>query len=138
MGRAKAPSVLYIECLLLAALRQLMFISVSPVLYLYTTQKAPLPVAPLYCSITTFYCSTGAQRRQAATGHLHSSRASIAPIWACSATPYRGSRPSNPGLSGSGGQNHAEAPPSCIVVASGGVLSEGYGHGGPGVCLGDD
>ena len=23
------------------------------------------------------------------------------------------------------------------MVASGGVLSEGYGHGGPGVCLGD-
>ena len=24
-----------------------------------------------------------------------------------------------------------------FMVASGGVLSEGYGHGGPGVCLGD-
>ena len=24
------------------------------------------------------------------------------------------------------------------LVASGGGLSEGYGHGGPGVCLGDD
>ena len=24
-----------------------------------------------------------------------------------------------------------------FIVASGGVLSEGYGHGGPGVCLGD-
>ena len=23
------------------------------------------------------------------------------------------------------------------MVASGGILSEGYGHGGPGVCLGD-
>ena len=25
-----------------------------------------------------------------------------------------------------------------FMVASGGVLSEGYGHGGPGVCLDDD
>ena len=24
-----------------------------------------------------------------------------------------------------------------FIVASGGVLSDGYGHGGPGVCLGD-
>ena len=24
-----------------------------------------------------------------------------------------------------------------FMIASGGVLSEGYGHGGPGVCLGD-
>ena len=24
-----------------------------------------------------------------------------------------------------------------FMVASGGVISEGYGHGGPGVCLGD-
>ena len=23
------------------------------------------------------------------------------------------------------------------MIASGGALSEGYGHGGPGVCLGD-
>ena len=26
---------------------------------------------------------------------------------------------------------------TCFMVASGGDLSEGYGHGGPGVCLGD-
>ena len=26
---------------------------------------------------------------------------------------------------------------SCFVVASDGGLSEGYGHDGPGVCLGD-
>ena len=30
-----------------------------------------------------------------------------------------------------------EGPPACIVVASGRVLSEGYEHDGPGVCLGD-
>ena len=28
-------------------------------------------------------------------------------------------------------------PPAGSVVASGGGLSEGYGHDGPGVCLGD-
>ena len=28
-------------------------------------------------------------------------------------------------------------PPACFVVMSGGGLSEGYGHGEPGVCLGD-
>ena len=27
---------------------------------------------------------------------------------------------------------------TCFMVASGGDLSEGYGHGGRGVCLGDD
>ena len=31
----------------------------------------------------------------------------------------------------------SERLPACYVAASGGVLSEGYGHGGPGVCLGD-
>ena len=36
------------------------------------------------------------------------------------------------------GLNHAEEAPTRFMVASGGVLSEGYGHGGPGVCLGDD
>ena len=32
---------------------------------------------------------------------------------------------------------HAVGVPKCFVVASGGVLYEGYGHDGPGVCLGD-
>ena len=32
---------------------------------------------------------------------------------------------------------HAEGAPSRFVVASGGVLFEGYGHGGPGVYPGD-
>ena len=36
------------------------------------------------------------------------------------------------------GAVHAERAPTRFKVASGGVLSEGYGHGGPGVCLGDD
>ena len=35
------------------------------------------------------------------------------------------------------GLDHAEGAPTRFMVASGGVLSEGYGHGGPGVCLGD-
>ena len=29
------------------------------------------------------------------------------------------------------------AAAACFVFASGGGLSEGYGHDGPGVCLGD-
>ena len=33
---------------------------------------------------------------------------------------------------------HAEGPSACLVDASGGGLSEGYGYDGPGVCLGDD
>ena len=33
--------------------------------------------------------------------------------------------------------DHAEGAPTRFLVASGGVLSEGYGHGVPGVCLGD-
>ena len=30
-----------------------------------------------------------------------------------------------------------EGLPECFVVASGGSVVEGHGHGGPGVCLGD-
>ena len=33
--------------------------------------------------------------------------------------------------------DHVEEPPACFVVASDGVLSEGYGRDGPGVSLGD-
>ena len=40
-------------------------------------------------------------------------------------------------LSRSEGLDHAEGAPTRFVVASGGGLSEGYGHDGPGVCLGD-
>ena len=32
---------------------------------------------------------------------------------------------------------HAEAASTRFMIASGGVLSEGCGHGGPGVCMGD-
>ena len=32
---------------------------------------------------------------------------------------------------------HAEGASTRFMFASGGVLSEGYGHDGPGVCLGD-
>ena len=60
------------------------------------------------------------------------------PLWACGATPCGGSRPSSSILSRSEGMVHAEGAPTRFMVASGGVLSEGYGHGGPGVCLGDD
>ena len=35
------------------------------------------------------------------------------------------------------GLDHAESTSTRFIVASGGVLSVGYGHGGPGVCLGD-
>ena len=35
------------------------------------------------------------------------------------------------------GLDHAEGAPTGFMIASGGVLSEGYGHGGLGVCLGD-
>ena len=38
-------------------------------------------------------------------------------------------------LSRSDGLVHAEGAPTRFMVASGGVLSEGYGHCGPGVCL---
>ena len=33
--------------------------------------------------------------------------------------------------------DHVVGPPACFMVASGGDPPEGYGHGGPGVCLGD-
>ena len=35
------------------------------------------------------------------------------------------------------GLDHAEEASTRFMVASGGVLSEGYGHDGPSVCLGD-
>ena len=35
------------------------------------------------------------------------------------------------------GLGHAEGASTRFMVASGGVLSEGYGHGGPGIRLGD-
>ena len=40
-------------------------------------------------------------------------------------------------LSRSEGLVHAEGAPTRLMVASGGVLSEGYERDGPGVCLGD-
>ena len=33
--------------------------------------------------------------------------------------------------------DHAEGASTCFIIASGGVLPEGYGNHGPGVCLGD-
>ena len=45
--------------------------------------------------------------------------------------------PSDSFLSRSEGLVHAEGAPTRFVVAEGGVLSEGCGHGGPGVGLGD-
>ena len=35
------------------------------------------------------------------------------------------------------GAEPCRGPPAWFVVASGGILSEGYWHDGPGVCLGD-
>ena len=52
-------------------------------------------------------------------------------------TSCGGSRTSDSFLSRSEGLEHAEGPPTRFMDASGGVLSEGYGHGGTGVCLGD-
>ena len=40
-------------------------------------------------------------------------------------------------LSRSDGLDHAKGASTRFIVASGRVLSERYGHGGPGVCLGD-
>ena len=45
--------------------------------------------------------------------------------------------PSDPSVRGSERLDRAEEPPACFVVASVGDLSEGYGHGGPGICLGN-
>ena len=54
-----------------------------------------------------------------------------------SATPCEGYRPSNSLLSRSEWLDHAEAASTRFMVVSGGILSEGYGPGGSGVCLGD-
>ena len=47
------------------------------------------------------------------------------------------SRPSHSFLSRSEWLDHAEGASTRFMVASGGDLSEGYGHDEPGVCLGD-
>ena len=73
-------------------------------------------------------------------GCIRRSRASprsIAPLRACGATPCRASRSSDSLLSGSEELDHAEWASTGFMVASGGVLSEGYGHGGRGVCVSD-
>ena len=54
-----------------------------------------------------------------------------------------GPQPPDPVLSGlqsdcSAVLDHAERPPACLKFASGEFLSEGYGHDGPDVYLGDD
>ena len=46
-------------------------------------------------------------------------------------------RPSHSFLPRSERMDHVEGASTRFMVASGGVRSEGYGHGGPGVCLGD-
>ena len=40
-------------------------------------------------------------------------------------------------IRGAGPCRGGEGAPTRFMVESGGVQSEGYGHGGPGVCLGD-
>ena len=65
------------------------------------------------------------------------SGAQTTPLWAYGATPGGGSRPSDSYLSRSEGLVHDEGPPTRFMVVSGGVLSEAYGHDGPGVFLGD-
>ena len=45
-------------------------------------------------------------------------------------------RPSDSFLARSKGHDHAEEASTCFMVTSGEVLSEGYGHHGPGVYLG--
>ena len=68
------------------------------------------------------------------TSRLHSSWAPTMPLWACGAIPCGGSRPSDSFLSSFEGRDHAVGASTGFMVASGGVLSEGYGAG---VCLGD-
>ena len=53
------------------------------------------------------------------------------------ATLFVGPRPSHYVMSESDSLDHAERPPAYFMVATGEGLSEGYEHGGPGVCLGD-
>ena len=55
----------------------------------------------------------------------------------CGATPSGGSRPSDTFLPRDEGLDHAETASVGFMVVSDGVLSEGCGHGGLGVCLGD-
>ena len=43
----------------------------------------------------------------------------------------------SPNIAKAEGLDYAEGPSICFMVASGGVISEGYERGGPGVCLGD-
>ena len=57
------------------------------------------------------------------------------PLGACGATPCGGSRPPDSCLSRSERLGHADGASTRFIVASDGV--EGYGHDGPGVCLGD-
>ena len=54
-----------------------------------------------------------------------------------SLTVCGGSCPSESFLSRSEWLDHAEGASTGFMIASGGVLSEGYGHGGPGICLGN-
>ena len=58
-------------------------------------------------------------------------------MWACVPTPCKESRPSDSFLLISEEMGNAEWA-STGSVASGGVLCEGNGQSGPGVCLGDD
>ena len=67
--------------------------------------------------------------------HLYSSGALTKPLRVCGASPS-GVLPF-PVFLGTRRMDHAERPPECFMVASGGVLSEGYGHDEPRVCLGD-
>ena len=73
----------------------------------------------------------------AETSHLHGSGAPTTPLWACGVTPCSVSCQLDFVLSKSEGLDHAERASTGFVTASVGVLSEGYGHGGPDVCLGD-
>ena len=86
-------------------------------------------------SLVTDGVTTGTHGGWSETSHLHSSGAPIRPLWACDATPCGRSRPSESFLSRFEELVHAES--ARFMFATGGVLSEGYGHGGPGVCLGD-
>ena len=59
------------------------------------------------------------------------------PLWASGATSCGGSRPSDSFLSRSEWLALAEGASTGFMIASGGVLSDGYGHGRPGANLGD-
>ena len=74
--------------------------------------------------------------RETKIRQIHQTHPAHMPPWACGATHCGRSRPSDSFLSRSEWLDHAEGGQRASWLR-GGVLSEWYGHVGPGVCLGD-